>query len=506
MSRNIIVKNTIIQSLKLVANIFIGLYSTRLTIQFLGVTNFGAFSLLGGVVSMLAMLKSTLTNTSLRYFAFTSGYESQNEKNEYFNTAIFLHILVAIATLILVTLLGYVCFEYKFIKIPPEIFGEAFWSYQLLSLLTFVSILNAPVDALLVAKENFSAIAIADLSLSIGKVIGIILLTFLTLDGYKIVYYTSLIFCLETIARFVKYVYISKRYSEYKIRLFRDTKKSCLKDMLSFSLWNLVGTVTVILRRQANALILNNFVGVVANAANSLSRTVQNYINNFSLNITKAITPQMMKNAGLGNRNETIKLTNISAKYSSLIFLLLFIPLFLELEYILTIWIGEIPEFTIVFTRLSLIYCLIERLSSSVNTALLAVGEIKELQILELVVVVFFTLITIVAYNVVNIPELIFYNAIVISIVNIFVRMYLGNRFLKLSPVLYFKLSIRPLIVPALLALVMSVFVKYNFNASFFRLALNGLLTSIVFLLTTLIFALSKEEKEIVIDKLRKLW
>lgn len=503
MDGNKIAKNTVIQSLKLVANIFIGLYSTRLTIQYLGVTNFGAFSLLGGIVTMLALLKSTLTNTSLRYLSYTSGIESQQVKNEYYNSSIFLHLVVGLFTWLLVTIVGIVCFEYDLVQIPVEIHSQAFWAYHILGLLTLVSITNSPFDALLVSKENFTAIAIADLLLSIFKVLGIIALSLWTSFMSKLLVYSILILSAEILARLFKYNYVSGKYKDYNVSLFNNTKKEFLKEMMSFSLWNLVGTVTVILRRQANALIINNFVGIIANAANSLARTVQGYINNFSINITKAITPQMMRGEGQGNRKETIRLTNLSAKYSTLIFLLLFIPLFFELEYILRLWLGDIPQFTIVFTKLALIYCLIEKLSSSINTALMAVGEIKQLQILELTVVVIMTGFTVGVYGFMNVPELIFYNAITISLINIFVRLYLGKKHLGLSVKDYIIHAVMPVVIPSLFALAVSYGISSVMEVGFLRLIMNSVFTAFVFVVSSLFFALTKEEKKMVLNKIK---
>ena len=498
-----VIYNTIILYVRLLVVLVIGLFTTRLVLDALGEENYGIYTLVAGVVGLLAILQSAMSTTSMRYMSHSLGTKNKEIIANTFNTTLLIHIVIGFIVLFFIEIGGYFMFKY-FLQIPPDKLFDAKVVYQFMALTTFFTIVAVPYDAVINSHENLFLLSIIDILGSILKLALAIYLSFIS--SYLLIIYGFGLLIIQIIVRLLKRQYSIKKYEECKINFKKHINKSILKEILSFTWWNLFGSIASVSVTQASSILLNMFFGVKINAAEGVSKTASSQVNVVSVNLTRAINPQLVKSEGAGNRDRMLRITSISTKYSILLFSLFSIPVIVETEYLLGLWLKEVPKYAVIFTQLTLIGLLISKFTFEITNAIRAVGRIKEFQVVETIILVLNIPIIYILFKKGCSPEYIYYVSILLSVAISIYRLFIGEKIVGLNIKDFLSKTLLPLIIPIVIAFALTLLLNFMVSQSFFRLILVTLTSTSVLIFYFYFFAISTEEKSLLISIIKTVF
>ncbi|MDD2549767.1 MAG: MATE family efflux transporter [Bacteroidales bacterium] len=497
-----VIFNTAILYVRLIIVMAIGLFTTRLVLDALGEVNYGIYVLVAGVVGMLAILQSAMATTSMRYMSHSLGTGNKKIIANTFNTTLFLHIVIGFIVLFFIEVGGYFMFEY-FLQIPEDKIFDAKVVYQFMALTTFVTIIAVPYDAVINSHENLLLLSVVDI---LGSLLKLALAIYLSLTNLNLLIIYGLgLFVIQFILRLLKRQYSVKKYEECKINFKKHMDKAKLKEILSFTWWNLFGSIAAVSVTQVRSVLLNMFFGVKVNAAEGISKSASSQVNTVSVNLTRAINPQLVKSEGAGNRDRMLEITSISTKFSILLFSLIAIPVIVETQYLLDLWLKDVPEFAVIFTQLTLIGLLISKFTFEITNAIRAVGRIKEFQVIETIILVLNIPIVYILFKQGYSPEYIYYVSIVFSIIISVYRLYIGKKIADLNIKSFLGATLLPSIIPIIIAFALTILINSHLSQSFYRLILITLTSILVLTLYFYFFAISAYEKSVIISVFHKV-
>ncbi|MDO9185599.1 MAG: hypothetical protein Q7W13_06280 [Bacteroidia bacterium] len=373
-----IVKNSGILYIKLGITSIISLFTSRIVLQSLGVSDFGLYSVVGGIVIMANILTPALVSTTFRYLAFEIGRENLNSANKVFNIGIILHIIFALVLFIFAETFGRY-YIYNKLNIPIERLGDAMFVFHFSVLAIIFSIFSSPYQALIAAHEKFTVSAIIEIvSVILRLAIAIILFYYL---GNRLRIYALLMAVSMAIPAILYMLYCYRKFTAIVLWNFQH-EKSKYTEMLRFSGWMLLGGSASVGQVQGAALIINLFFGTILNASFGLANSINSIVLVFSKNLGQAAIPQITKSYSSGNTDRTMQIVCYISKYSFFLMLLPALPLLLETDFILKLWLKNVPEYTSIFCQLMIINALVNCLGAGIPTVIQAVGKIKYFQII----------------------------------------------------------------------------------------------------------------------------
>ena len=369
-----IIINTFFLYGKMAITITVALFSTRIVLNELGVVDFGIFNLVAGVIGMLSFLNAAISASTQRYLSFYLGSGKINKLKAIFNSSILLHLVIGLVVVVLLEIGGVLLFN-GILDIPVIRINTAKIIFHFIVISTFFTINSVPFDAVINAHENMLFDAIVGILESLGKLSIAIWLIYTDYD--RLIIYGLLFAILTILIQIVKGTYCYVKYEECHTKFKTYFQWVLFKDMFSFAGWNLFGALSGLGRNQGLAILFNLFYGVVVNAAFGIANQINGLINVFSLNMLKALNPQIVKSEGNGDRVRMLKLSMKASKFSFFLISFFAIPLIFEMPYILKLWLKIIPDYTIIFSQLTLIITLINQLSIGLQTAVQSIGKIK---------------------------------------------------------------------------------------------------------------------------------
>lgn len=372
-----IAKNTIFLYFRSIFILLISLYTSRVTLEVLGVEDFGIYQIVGGVVSMFSMLSSTLASASQRFITFALGENDYQKQRRVFSTCISLHIVLGLIVVVLLEILG-IWFLNNKLNIPVERLPVAGWVMQFSIATLFVNIVSLPYNATIIAHEKMSAFAYISILEGLLKLGSVFLLMVISWD--KLLLYSALYFLIALFLQVIYSVYSNRQFKETRSVKF-SIDKELFKGMFAFAGWNLFGNGSLVLRNQGVDVVLNMFFGVVVNAAKGVSNQVQSAVQQFVGNFTTAIKPQLTIAIAQKDYQRAYALINKGSRYSFLMMLLFSVPIIISAPQILEIWLTKVPDYSVLFVRWTFIYLLLDSLSRMMIHAILSEGRIKEYQI-----------------------------------------------------------------------------------------------------------------------------
>ena len=372
-----IAKNTLFLSFRTLLSLVVSLYTSRVVLAALGVVDYGIYDVVGGVVMMFSFLSASMSTSTQRYLTFELGRGDKSRLDTVFSTALNVHLLIGIAVVVLAETLG-LWFLNTHMNIPPERMTAANYVFQFSVLSFFVSVSQVPYNAVLVAHEDMSIYAyfgILDVLLKLGIAL---LLPGAPFD--KLVFYGLAMMCAQVAMLTIYRTYCYKKYDECRFRLVKD--KALYKEMGGFAGWNVFGSLAWLLRDQGLNILLNIFIGPAINAARGISVKVSQTINSFVGNFLVALNPQITKNYAEGNISEMELLAYRGLKFSCYILLCLGLPIIISIDYILGLWLVEVPAYSAIFVTLMLADSFVNNLTGpTIITSLMATGNIRRYQI-----------------------------------------------------------------------------------------------------------------------------
>lgn len=370
-----IAKNTIILYIRMLCTMVIGLYTSRVILNTLGVTDFGVYNVVGGIITMFGFINGTMAGASSRFITFELGTGNKMRLKKVFGQSLSIHLLIALLILILGETIG-LWFVYEKVQIPTERFSSALIVYHLSIAASMLNIMSVPYNSAIIAHEKMSAFAyitILDVVLKLAVAFLLILIPF-----DKLIIYAILIFIVQIIDQAIYLIYSCKNFEEARTSFLWD--KPLFKEMSSFAGWNLFGNIAYTLFTQGQNILLNLFFGPIVNAARGVSVQVQSVVGSFIRNFQTALNPQIIKNYASGQLPEMNRLIYMSTRLSFFLMLMLSLPVLIKTEYIMTLWLKIVPEHTIIFLRLMLIISITDTLSNPLMVAAQSTGKIKVYQ------------------------------------------------------------------------------------------------------------------------------
>lgn len=494
-----IARNTLYMYIRMLITMAIGLYASRVILSTLGASDFGLYNVVGGIVIILASINSTLSTGTQRFITYALGEGNETKLRQVFSSALLLHMFFAAIVLIITESLG-LWFLNTNINIPEGRETAAFWVFQFSILATVINIVQVPYLSSIVSHEKFNVFAIMSIYDSIAKLLIVFLIQMMNFD--KLILYAGL-YCAVCLSSALLYnIYCRYKFSECRERPKRN--KAVFLEMAQFSGWNMVGCISVPLQIQGINVLLNVFFNTIVNAARGIAVQVNSAVMQFVNNFQTAVNPQIVKLYAAEKKDEMIRLVINNSKIAGFLYLVIAVPLFVEIEFVLNIWLGDYPDYTIAFVRIILIQSLIQTLTRPVVMVVHAVGKMKEVNLtagmaLLLILPVSYILlkmgmdpITVMAVNL--IPWLF----------ETFFELYYENKFIGF-PIWGFYKKVYLVVFPIALALVAVPYLAHLYLPfdGWVRFIVVGIISVITSALIIYYMGLSKHMREMIICKVK---
>lgn len=483
-------KNTLLLYGRMLLTVGISFYSTRLILANLGIDNYGIYNVIGGFVSMFYMVTSTMTQAVSRFLTFELGTGNKKKLQQTFSTSINILLLLSLVVVLLAETVGLWFVNYK-LNISPNRMNAANWIYQF-SVLSFVcEMISVPYSASVISHEKMGAFALVTI-LKVLLTLGIaLMLSVSPID--KLVFYGILVLLISISIQLMYWIYCRKHFHECKYSLHID--KNIFKSMFGFAGWNFLTTCASMLSSQGVSILLNMNFGTAINAARGVASQVNGTVGAFSKNFTTALNPQITKSYAAQEIEYTKVLVCKGAKFSYLLLFFVALPCILEIHFLLSQWLKEVPPYAGVFVQLSLIYSLVEVLLGSSETLNRASGKIKNFQILvsitQLLILVFSYLIISVTKNPIWTVAItnIFYLLIFIP------RVIINKPFINITFTYYFKKVLSGILIMSVLSIIISLIPVYYLQEGWSRLIIVSVISTISIIVFSYLFVLTKGEK-----------
>lgn len=367
-----IAKNTAFLYIRMLLLMLVSLFTSRIILQTLGVSDFGLNNVVAGIVTMFSFFNVTLSAGTQRFLNFELGRENYNELRKIFSTSLFLHLMLALIVLLLAETIGlwFICNK---LVIPEGRYNAALWVYHNSILSSVLTILSLPYTACIIAHEKMNIYALMSIMDAVLK-LGIVYVLYIV-PADKLIVYSCLFLLVHVIDLVVYIAYCLKKYNISHV--LPCIHKDKINEMLSFTSWNVIGSLAGACNGQGINILLNIFCGTTVNAARAVAYQVNNIIIQFSRNFQIAANPQIVKNYASGKKQEVERLIYNSSKFTGFLLLLLTVPFYVEIDTILKLWLGVYPELTPMFVRIVLLQSLFTAMTQPIIALVNASGYLK---------------------------------------------------------------------------------------------------------------------------------
>ena len=443
----------------------IGLYTSRVILAVLGVDNFGIYNVVGGTIAMFSMFTSSMSSAISRFITFGLGKNNLDNLKSIFTTSITIQLIIGIVIVIIAEIVG-IWMINTTLNIPSDKIYASHWVLQFCILGFFTGLLSIPFNACIIAHERMKVFAYIGIIEAVFKLIFVFSLYVIPFD--KLIVYSFFLFLTPFILQIIYVVYCRSNFHECRIQLRID--RQLLKEMLGFAWWGFFGNAAYLFNTQGVNIAINIFFNVALNAARGVVAQVGNAVSQFVNNFMTAFSPQITKSCASGEYDYMYLLVCRGAKFSFFLILLFLIPLEFEADYVLKLWLKDVPESSALFLRWSLICTTIMLLGNTCLTAVMATGKIRNYQIFVSIVGCLVFPLTWIAYQM-GMPAYITYPIYaVIYFILIFIRVYFLQKLLGFNPVTYLKDVLLPIFNVSICVIIPITIIYFIMDSSFLRL------------------------------------
>lgn len=488
-----ILKNSAILYVRLITTSVIGLFTSRFVIQSLGASDFGLYSVVGSIVVMMAFLNTVMISTTYRYIAFEMGKGRNGDVKKVFNISLVIHVCLAFVVVIFAATFGEL-YIHKYLNVHTDKISDALFVFRFSILATFFSIISIPYQGLITAQEKFSVQATIEILRSILALgVAVIIIYYL---GNRLRLYAALTAIVMLVPPLLFFLYSKIKYTEIVQWNFqRDRSK--YKEMIGYSGWIMIGAGASVGKVQGSALIINSFFGTILNASFGIANQVNSIILMFSHNLSNAAIPQITKSFSSGNTDRTISLVSYISKYSFFLMLLPALPILLETNYLLTLWLGEVPKYTSIFCQFMILNALIDCLGAGIPAAVQATGKIKYFQIILSTTSLLSLPAAYILFKFGFPPYAIIVTYIITALINVVVRQVLLKKLINFNVKTFLKISYLKILYVT--ALVVPLFLIRNlFHEGLSRFTFLSSFSVIWFLIAVYLVGLGKKERKLI--------
>lgn len=494
-----IAKNTMLLYIRMGVMMIISFFTARITLNALGVTDYGINNVVGGLVSMFSLISSSLSSSVSRFMTFGLGKGDKKELNTIFSTSVNIHIILAVIVVIAIETIGIWFLDNK-MTIPTDRLTAAHWVLQSSTLMFAIGLLSVPYNAAIIAHEKMGVYAYFTLFDAFSRLAIIFAIKYY--GGDKLILLAIISIIPTLIKQFYYWNYSKKHFEECTYHAVWD--KRVFKEMFGFAGWNFIGASSAQMKDQGVNIAINIFTSPAVNAARGIAMQINVIVGQFIGNFMVAINPQITKEYAAGNYDRMHKLIFNGTRFSYFLFMFLSIPIIFEIETILYIWLGQVPEHTVLFTRLALILSLSEIISNTLITAQLATGKIRNYQIIVGGTQMMNFPISYILLRMGVFPEITIIVAIFISQICLLERLLFLRKMVHLPSLRYFKEVYLNLIVVTVLSVAVPGILYFSIENEalrFFTVCISSVITSAA---VTYAIGLKSNERVIVVNKIRK--
>ncbi len=476
------------------------LYTVRVVLNILGAEDYGIYNVVAGLVSMFSFLSGAMATASQRFFSYEIGRNDQVRLKQIFSLTVTVYALLAIIVVIVSETAGLWFVETQ-LTIPPERMAAARIVFQFSLLAFVVTILTTPYLAAIIAHEEMNIYAYVSIFEVVILLVLVSLLKFCVIDS--LILYSIITFSVKLLVSLLYIIVCTHKFRECRYSFYWDTKR--FRELFSYVGWNLFGSAAGVVRSHGVNVVLNIFFGPVVNAAAAIANQVNAAVKSFAQNFTTAVRPQIIKNYAADDITSMIRLVYASSKATFFLLFIFVLPLTLEMPFILGLWLKNPPEYAVLFTRLILIDALIDSVSYPLMTAAQATGKIKLYQsvvggilLLNIPISIIFLLLNFSPTSVFVITLLLTFSAFI-------ARMFILKLLIPFSIKDFIFTVWIPMGLCFLLSSILPISIYMTVPYPFVRLLINLGLVSLTSLLLVYFIALSAEERDLVLTKLKKV-
>lgn len=494
-----IAKNTMYLYVRMLVVMVVSLFTVRIVLDALGAEDYGINNVVGGIVTMFSFLTSTMNAASMRFFSYYLGKKDFEKLSEYFSMSFWCFVGMAVIVIIIAQTIGLWFVQNKLV-IPNERMSAAMWVYQC-SIFTFLfRIVSIPYNAIIIAHERMNVYALGGL-LEVFLKLGAAYLLYISPVDKLITY--AVLWGLMMCAIDVFYiVYGLRSFSESRVRRFCN--KSILIEVVSYSGWNLFGAISGVVRSQGINILLNMFFNPVVNAARAIAFQVNNAINNFVLNFYKAVQPQITKYYAADEQDNMLMLVFRSSRLCYYLILFLSLPLLIETPFILSLWLKEVPENAVLFTRLVVLTAIIDSTSYPLQTSISATGRIKYFQIVTGGLLVMNLPVAWIFLKMGYAPQVTMYIAMAISAIAQVTRVFFAKKYTNMSVRKYLREVICPILIVTIVSIVMPILVWTQFDENLTRFFVVGVVCVVSTSVSVIYLGITKRERSLLNSVIKK--
>jgi O-antigen/teichoic acid export membrane protein len=473
------------------SNALISLVSTPIILGNLGVEDYGIYSLTIGLVALFGFINWSLTTSTQRFITVGLVNEDKVDLTATFSTSFFIHLGYGFLLLLMILVFGFF-FTETILDIPIDKIGIAKKVLVFVAFISFFQMIGIPFQGFLKAYENLKVVSIIGLMDSILKLNAAFLLFIAPFN--KLVFFSLLMAISSLLVCLAYFIYCKKNYAIMSLSWMHFSKNK-FKDIMGFTSWNILGAAAILGRNQAMSLVLNIFFGVIANAAYGVAFQIQAALGVFSQGIVVAMTPRILKSAGTNEEKVMLNNAYLTAKYGLFVLSFVSVPLLINMDHVLSLWLKVVPENAVIFSKLIIVFLLCTAFSVGIQTIFQGINKVKVYNITISSILLLNVPIAAILFTF-NFPAYsIFLVSIILEVVSFFVRLLLLKKHVAFSPQNYmFKLG-KEVVIPFLLAYVTVSVVANQFHDCLLQLFTTSILSTLFLGVVFYFFSMSFEEK-----------
>lgn len=488
-----IARNTVFMAIRMVIVLAINLYATRLILSAIGVVDYGIYTVVCGVVAMFGFLNTAMSNGIQRFYNFEMGKVGDVGVTRVYNTSLRIQFIVAFIVLVATEIVGVWYLNNKMV-LPPERLSAAFWVMQYSIFSLVIIIIQVPYVSYIIAREKLDFYAMMSVGNAVLTLLATILLSYIDFD--RLITYGFFLFVIH-ILFFLAYLLYSKRIS-VNLVFEKKTDYALFKEMVQFSGWNLLGTFVGVGKEQGTDVILNFFFGPIVNAARGVANQVNGGLQSLVSNLSISVRPQVTKSYAEGNIDRTMNLTYSISKVSCIILYMFSLPIILEIDFILRIWLGDnIPEHTQNFVLIIVATSFLNNLNSAISGVVHSSGKMKRYQIVGSVLTLFSIPAIYIVLKIGGSPEMalwvIFVSMIIVQIGALLVLKTIIDYSIKT----YLRKVLIPFLETLLVSIIFPLFILYVMEEGLFRFVVVSIISFLSIVAATFFVGLNKSEREL---------
>lgn len=489
----VIARNTIFMYLRMGVTMIVGLYTSRVVLQQLGVEDYGLYNVIGSIVAMFSFINASMVNATSRFITFYLAKSDLKMLNTIFSMSFIIHLIIGLIIILLGETIGLWYLNNKLVIPDGRIFA-AQWIYQLSIVSSFIGILYVPYNATIVAHEKMKAFAYISILDTLLKLIIVLLISISPID--KLIVYGTLLTCVSILDISIYYFYCKRNFIETKLKYYWN--KSIFKDMMGFAGWTLTGSFSYLFYSQGINLMLNAFCGPTVNAARGIAVQVESVVKQFASNVQVAINPQIIKSFATNELDRMYSLIFTSSRFCFYLLYFISLPILIETDFILHLWLGQVPAHTVNFIRIILCISLLDAFINPMFTANLATGKLKLYNLSVCSVSYVFMIITYCSIRFSHIPESVFFCLFISTLIGVAIRTIVLYKQIGLSPVSYLSKVIFRVIIVVLASLFLPIYIHIELDYGWYRFLVTSIVSICSIILSVIFLGISNSERTMV--------